>query len=137
VRRLVAPHLDRRELAAIFTGGCIGALARAALAQSLPAGAGEGPWATFTVNLCGAALLGYFVTRLQERLPPSRYSRAFLGTGVCGALTTFSTVMVELVAMLEGGYVRLAVTYACASLAGGLLAVLVATKLVRRARLAR
>ena len=132
--RLAAPRIDRRELAAIFAGGFLGALARAALAKGVQTSPYGWPWATFAVNLAGAALLGYFITRLQERLPPSLYRRAFLGTGVCGALTTFSTVMVELVRMLEGGRVLLAGAYACASLAGGLAAVFLATKLVRRAR---
>jgi CrcB protein len=134
-RRLWLPHLDRQELAAIFAGGFIGALARAALAKGLVSPAYAWPWATFLVNMLGAALLGYFVTRLQERLPPSLYGRAFLGTGVCGALTTFSTVMVELAQMLEGGHVALALGYAAASLAGGLAVVFLTTKLVRRARL--
>jgi CrcB protein len=128
---------DRQELAAIFAGGFIGALARAALAQGLLSGPDQWPWATFIVNMLGAALLGYFVTRLQERLPPSLYQRAFLGTGICGALTTFSTVMVELVKMLEGGHLGLAIAYTAASLAGGFAAVFLATKLVRRARLTR
>jgi fluoride exporter len=126
--------MDRQELAAIFFGGFIGAIVRAALARGLVTGPGGWPWATFAVNLAGAALLGYFVTRLQERLPPTLYARAFLGTGVCGALTTFSTVMVELVQMLEGGYVALALGYGAATLAGGVAAVFLATKLVRRAR---
>jgi fluoride exporter len=134
-RRLSAPRLDRQELAAIFAGGFIGALARAALAKGLTSPVDAWPWATFAVNMLGAALLGYFVTRLQERLPPSLYGRAFLGTGVCGALTTFSTVMVEVVQMLEGDHVALALGYAAASLAGGLAVVFLATKLVRRARL--
>ncbi len=125
--------LDRQELAAIFAGGVIGALARAALTQSFPARADQWPWATFAVNMVGAALLGYFITRLQERLPPSLYSRAFVGTGVCGALTTFSTVMVELMKMAEAAHVALAAAYAGASLAGGFAAVFLATKLVRRA----
>ena len=127
---------DRQELAAIFAGGFVGAIARAALAQSLVTGPSQWPWATFIVNMLGAALLGYFVTRLQERLPPSLYRRAFLATGVCGALTTFSTVMVELAQMLEAGYPGLAVAYTAASLSGGFAAVFLATKLVRRARLA-
>jgi CrcB protein len=127
---------DRQELAAIFAGGFVGAIARAALEQNLKTPDGHWPWATFIVNMLGAALLGYFVTRLQERLPPSLYRRAFLGTGICGALTTFSTVMVELAKMLEGGHVVLAVAYATVSIAGGFAAVFMATKLVRRARLA-
>ena len=65
------PALDGAELAAIFLGGSIGGLARAALAESLPVRPGQWPWATFIVNLLAAALLGYFVTRLQERLPPA------------------------------------------------------------------
>ncbi len=136
-RRVSLPALDRQELAAIFAGGFIGALARAALAQSLTTPPGQWPWATFAVNMLGAALLGYFITRLQERLPPSLYRRAFLGTGICGALTTFSTVMVELAKMLEGAHVALAAAYAAASIAGGFAAIFLATKLVRRARLAR
>ncbi len=127
-------RLDRQELAAIFAGGFVGAIARAALAQGWTTHPGQWPWATFIVNMLGAALLGYFVTRLQERLPPSLYRRAFLGTGICGALTTFSTVMVELTRMLEGAHVALAVAYVAATLAGGLAAVFLATKLVRRAR---
>jgi CrcB protein len=126
---------DRQELAAIFAGGFVGAIARAALAQTWTARPGQWPWATFVVNMLGAALLGYFVTRLQERLPPSLYRRAFLGTGICGALTTFSTVMVELAKMLEGDHLALAVAYAAASLAGGFAAIFLATKLVRRARI--
>ena len=127
---------DRQELAAIFAGGFVGAIARAALAQSLVTGPDRWPWATFIVNMLGAALLGYFVTRLQERLPPSLYRRAFLATGICGALTTFSTVMIELAQMLEAGRLGLAIAYTAASLAGGFAAVFLATKLVRRARLA-
>ena len=136
-RSLSTPRVDRQELAAIFAGGFLGALARAALAQSVVTGAGGWPWATFAVNLVGAALRGYFITRLQERLPPSQYGRAFLGTGICGALTTFSTVMVELVGMIEAGHVALAAAYACASVAGGIAAIFLSTKLVRRARWAR
>jgi CrcB protein len=127
------PHLDRQELAAIFAGGFIGTVARAALAQSLVVRAGQWPWATFAVNLAGAFMLGYFVTRLQERLPPSAYGRAFLGSGICGALTTFSTMMLELLRMIEGDHWGLACGYAGASIACGLAAVFATTKLVRRA----
>lgn len=127
-------HLDRRELAAIFVGGSIGAVTRALLAEALPHEPGEWPWATFAANVVGAFLLAYFTTRLQERLPLSSYRRPLLGTGLCGALTTFSTVQVELLVMLDGEAFGLAARYAGASVAAGFLAVLVATNLVRRAR---
>lgn len=128
-------QVDRRELAAIFAGGFIGAAARGMLAEALPANAGEWPWATLIVNVLGAFLLGYFVTRLQERLPLSAYRRPLLGTGLCGALTTFSTMQLELLWMLDAERYALAISYALASVFLGFAAVAMATNLVRRARI--
>jgi CrcB protein len=124
-------RVDRRELAAIFLGGAIGALARYGLAEALPHEAGTWPWATFAVNVAGALALGYLTTRLQERLPPSAYRRPLLGTGFCGALTTFSTMQVELLQMLDHGEMGLAASYAAASIAAGLLAIAATTNVVR------
>jgi len=129
-------RVDRRELAAIFLGGVIGALARLGLVEALAPSPGQWPWATFTVNVLGALALGYFTTRLQERLPLSAYRRPFLGTGLCGALTTFSTMQLELLEMLDHGNGALAAGYAAASVTTGFLAVAATTNLVRRARLA-
>jgi CrcB protein len=97
----VTARIDPREVAAIFVGGFAGAVARAELAEALPYRVGQWPWATFLVNVVGAFLLGYFATRLQERLPVSAYRRPLLGTGLCGALTTFSTMQLELLSMLD------------------------------------
>lgn len=77
-----------------------------------------------------------FATRLQERLPLSAYRRPLLGTGLCGALTTFSTFQLELLDMFEEGHAGLAATYAGVSVAAGFSAVSMATAMVRRARLA-
>ena len=128
------PKLDWRELAAIFAGGFLGALARVLLAQTLPVTPGSWPWATFVANVAGTLLLGYFVTRLQEQLPVSAYRRPLLGTGLCGALTTFSTVQLEVLRMLDAGRTGVAVAYALASIAAGLVGVFLATALVRRPR---
>ncbi len=128
-------RVDRRELAAIFAGGFAGAVARAALVQAFPVRAGRWPWVTFAVNVAGAFLLGYLTTRLQERLPLSAYRRPLLGTGFCGALTTFSTMQLELLRMLDQDRVGLALAYAAGSVVAGFVAVAVATNLVRRARL--
>jgi len=133
--RAPRPHLDAAELAAVFAGGFIGALARAGIVEELPVRAGQWPWATFAVNLAGAALLGFLLTVLQERMAPSLYRRSFLGSGVCGALTTFSTMMIELQRMLQGGHVALAGAYAATSIAGGLAVVLITTRAVRGVRL--
>jgi fluoride exporter len=130
-------RFDRSEFAAIFVGGFTGALVRAEVVEALPDRAGRWPWATFIVNVVGALLLGYFVTRLQERLPVSAYRRPFLGTGLCGGLTTFSAMQVELLRMLDAGRLGLAVGYAAASVLAGFAGVAMATNLVRRARFTR
>lgn len=130
-------RFDRRELAAIYAGGALGALGRVGLSEALPHGVDAWPWATFAVNMLGAALLGWFVTRLGERLPPSTYRRPFLATGICGALTTFATLQLELFKMLEGGYLPLAVAYAAATIAGGFACVHLGTVATRRARALR
>ncbi|MEA2474029.1 MAG: fluoride exporter [Thermoleophilaceae bacterium] len=127
-------RIDGRELAAIFAGGFIGASVRVGLVELLPHGSTQWPWATFIVNVAGAFALGYFATRLQERLPLSAYRRPLLGTGLCGALTTFSAMQIELLRMLDHDRLLLAVTYAAASITAGFLAVMFATNLVRRAR---
>lgn len=128
------PAIDRREVAAVFAGGCLGALIRYGLAEALAADPGEWPWATFIENVLGAFALAYFATRLQERLPLSAYRRPFLASGLCGALTTFSTMQLELLEMLDRSELTLSAGYIAASLAAGFGAVVLATKLVRRVR---
>ncbi len=125
---------DYRELAAIFAGGALGAVARTVLATFTVADPARWPWPTFTVNILGAFLVGYFTTRLLERLPVSSYRRPLLGTGLCGGLTTFSTMQVETIRMVEHGHWALAITYTVVSVVLGLAAVHVASGWVRRAR---
>ena len=130
---LVFGH-DNRELAAVFVGGALGTVARAALATLAVPNPAHWPWPTFVVNIVGAFLLGYFSTRLLERLPQSSYRRPLLGTGLCGGLTTFSTMQVETLRMLEHHHYALAISYTAVSLIVGFAAVHLATGLVRRAR---
>jgi CrcB protein len=125
---------DGRELAAVFVGGALGTVARVLLTILAAPDPGRWPWPTFIANAVGALLLGYFTTRLLERLPVSQYRRPLLGTGFCGGLTTFSTMQVETVRMLEHHHYGLAVGYTAASLAVGLSAIYLSTALVRRVR---
>jgi CrcB protein len=127
--------MDGRELGAIFVGGAAGALLRVWLGMQFTAGATGWPWMTFAINLSGSVALAYFATRLQERLPQSTYRRPLLGTGFCGAYTTFSTMQVEILKMLDHDRYGLAVGYATASIVGGYLAIWLTTAAVRRARL--
>jgi CrcB protein len=125
---------DKRELSAIFVGGAIGALLRGGLLEAVGETAPAWPWVTFSVNVAGAFALGYFVTRLQERLPVSTYKRPLLATGFCGALTTFSTMQVELLRMLDAGRWEIAAGYVAASLAAGFAGLHLASAMVRRLR---
>ncbi len=120
--------VNRRELGAIFLGGALGALLRAGLAEALPAGGPDWPWATFVVNIAGAALLGYWFTTLSH----TSYRRPLLTTGFCGALTTFSTVQLELLEMLDAGRLGVAFLYLGVSVAAGLVAAQAATTMARR-----
>ncbi|OBA59456.1 camphor resistance protein CrcB [Mycobacterium sp. 1100029.7] len=125
---------DYRELAAVFAGGAVGTVARGALSTLMAPDPAAWPWPTFAVNIVGAFLVGYFTTRLLERLPVSSYRRPVLGTGLCGGLTTFSTMQVETLRMIEHGHWLLALAYTVVSIVLGLLAVHAATVLVRRVR---
>ena len=123
---------DKKELAAVFAGGAVGTAARAAVNALTSPGPNHWPWATFTVNIVGAFILGFVTTRLLERLPLSAYRRPLLGTGFCGGLTTFSTMQVETLQMIEQQEYGMAAAYSVVSVSAGLLAVYAATLLVRK-----
>jgi CrcB protein len=108
-------------LAAIAIGGALGAPARYGIAQLVPFIPGTFPWGTFWTNLSGAFVLGFFLTYLIERFPPSRFVRPFFGIGFLGAYTTFSTMAVETARLVKDGDVALGVGYTLVSIATGLL----------------
>ena len=123
--------IDRGELLAIFIGGAGGALARTGAVIAFGDPARAWPWSIFVINLTGAFALGYIAARPPLRLRGDIYAAALLGTGFCGAFTTFSTMMLELLQMLDAGRLGLAALYATASIAGGLAAIALATRLAR------
>jgi fluoride exporter len=128
---------DRRELAAVFAGGVVGTLARVGFSRLFASGEASWPWAIFLINISGALLLGFIVTRLQERLPLSTYRRQLMGTGFCGAYTTFSTMQLELLDMWDAHRYGLAAGYLGASVVCGYAAVHVSTALTRGVRVSR
>lgn len=110
-------------LAAVFVGGALGTLLRAGLATWFPHEAGAWPWATFAANVVGAFVIGVvfgLAPRLTER---DGRLQPFLATGICGGLTTFATLQVELVLLVDDGAWGVAAGYAAASLVAGSAAV--------------
>lgn len=128
-------RFDLRRLSAIYAGGVIGALARVGLAQATPHGPGGWPWGTFVVNMVGALLLGYFFARLRDH-PEDSLAHPFLTTGICGTLTTFSTLQLELFEMVDGGRLALAAAYIGATLALGFVCLRLGIALERRPEVA-
>lgn len=116
---------------AILAGGATGTLARAGLAEAVGHRPGQWPWATFAVNLAGAFVLGWLLTRLAERTAPSRHWRPLLGTGFCGALTTFSAFQIETLEFIRRGDIVPAIAYPLVSIAAG-MALAVAGVMVAR-----
>lgn len=110
-----------RKLAAIFVGGVVGALIRVGMGEAFPQAADAWPWPTFAVNVAGAVLIGYFFAALGDDRP-DQLRHPFLATGICGTLTTFSTMQLELFNMIDTGHAGLASAYLAASLAVGYLA---------------
>lgn len=126
------PDLNRRTIAAIFLGGILGTLLRVWLARRFAVSPAQWPWATFAINVSGSFVLASLATHLQGDPPRPDYLRPLLGIGFCGAYTTFSTMQIELVQMLDHNSYGLAVAYASASVTAGYLALTLGTALVRR-----
>jgi fluoride exporter len=112
-------------LLAVAAGGAVGGTARYGVGLLLPTAARGLPWATFSVNVAGAFLLGLLLVLVHEVWPPTHYLRPLLGVGLLGSLTTFSTWMVEVDRLLVHDAAGTAVAY----LAGSVLAGLAATVL--------
>ena len=108
-------------VAAVFVGGCAGGLARYLEVRAWPTGSSGLPWSTLAVNLAGALLLAALVT-WADRARHGGLSRALLGTGFCGAYTTFSSIVVDADRLIAHGSVGTAIGYLAASFGGGLVA---------------
>jgi fluoride exporter len=109
------------RLAAVMVGGTVGALARWAVELAVPS-VGGFPLATFLINVTGAFGLGVVGVILLERLPPTRYLRLLLMIGFFGAYTTFSTMAMDGVQLLDQRRPGLAVGYWVATLLVGQMA---------------
>jgi CrcB protein len=116
----------RREadvLAVIALGGGLGSLARYGVAHGLPTGGGRFPWSTFIVNAVGCALIGVLAVFVSDVWPAGRYARPFLGVGILGGFTTYSTMMLDLRTLAASADWLVAEVYLAGSLAVGITGV--------------
>ncbi|SCL35213.1 CrcB protein [Micromonospora nigra] len=102
----------------VAVGAALGAPLRYLTDRAVQARLGSGlPWGTLSVNVAGSLLLGAV---LGGAASPA--VAAGLGTGFCGALTTWSTLSYETLALTRRGDRARAVAYVLLSLAAGLAA---------------
>ncbi|MFO7192907.1 MULTISPECIES: fluoride efflux transporter CrcB [Thermocrispum] len=118
-------------LAVIALGGGLGALARYGLAELLPARPGHVPWATFVTNVAGCFLIGILMVLITEVWSAHRLVRPFLGVGILGGFTTFSTYAVETGELLRSGTIGLAFGYLAGTVICAMLAVVTGVWLAR------
>ena len=109
-------------LLAVALGGAFGSLGRWAIASVLSGSASGFPTATFAVNVTGAFGLGVAGAVLMERLTPRPYMRSLIGIGFFGAYTTFSTMAVEGIRLIDRGKPTTALTYWVLTLVVGQMA---------------
>ncbi|WTL51077.1 fluoride efflux transporter CrcB [Streptomyces sp. NBC_01497] len=110
-------------VAVIAVGGALGALARFGAGRAWPTAAGSFPWTTLVVNTSGCLVIGVFLVTVTELWSAHRLLRPFLGTGVLGGYTTFSTYCVDIQRLVHGGHAGTALAYLAATAAAALAAV--------------
>lgn len=110
-------------LAAISAGGVLGALARYGVATAWPHPVSGFAWSTFVINVTGCLLLGVLMVIVTDVVPHRRLVRPFLGVGVLGGYTTFSTYIVDIHQAASAGAPWIALAYLAATLISALLAV--------------
>lgn len=111
-------------LGVIAAGGALGATARYAATLVWPTGAGTFPWTVLAVNVAGCALIGVLMVLTAELSVVSRpLVRPFLGVGVLGGFTTFSTYAADVSKLLQRQEALTAMVYAFLTLAAALGAV--------------
>ena len=136
-RHLPAPprqrNWDPAVLAAVAAGGVLGAEARYGLSVLRPHEPGQWPMATLLINVSGCFLIGILMFAITNLTSPHRLVRPFLGVGVLGGYTTFSTAMVDVQQMVLAGRGGAALGYLLATLVGAVAAAFAGVTFTRAA----
>ncbi|GCD43096.1 fluoride efflux transporter CrcB [Streptomyces paromomycinus] len=108
---------------AVALGGGIGAALRYGATLLWPTAPGTFPTTVFLVNVVGCALMGVLMALITERGTPHPLLRPFLGTGVLGGFTTFSTYTADIRHLTDTGRLAVGLAYLAATLLAALAAV--------------
>jgi len=131
-RRLWSRRGDLVVVGVVALGGMVGAGARYLIGQAWPTPSGGFPWATFTVNITGCALIGVLMVLVTDVWVRQRLLRPFLGTGVLGGYTTFSTYTVDMQHLMTVGRPGTALLYLTGTATGALVAVWITANATRK-----
>jgi CrcB protein len=132
VRHRELVDYGRWVLVVIGVGGLIGAEARYGLTKLIPASSGAVPWAILLINVVGGFLMGVLMGCLARSAHPHPLIRPFLGVGILGGFTTFSTYSTDTYHLIDADRPWMALGYVTLTLAGALLAVVLGQTLVAR-----
>lgn len=113
--------------AAVSVGGIVGAEARYGLSVAVPHAAAGFPWSTVYTNIIGCFCLGILMWLLNEVSSPHRLVRPFVGIGIIGGFTTFSTFTVDAERLIEHHRAGIAALYVLCTLATAAAALAAAT----------
>ena len=107
-----------------MAGGAFGAGARHLVGRAMLGWLGPGfPWWTLSINVAGGLLMG-LLTGALLRFSLADGWRLFLGVGVLGGFTTFSSFSLEAVTLAQRGELGAAGAYVAASVVGAIGALL-------------
>jgi len=147
--RVIDPDVDLHDpvqrgelgwdlLAAVAIGGVLGAEARYAVGLAVPHSGAQFPWSTVLINVTGCLLIGVLMAALQALPRPHRLLRPFLGVGVLGGYTTYSTFATDVHRLLLAHRPLVALGYLLATVLGCAAAVwggtAVSQRVVQRGR---
>ena len=120
-RRPRWPRLRWDVVLVVFIGGCLGGWARYGITSAWSTNSGWFPWATFAINVAGAFVLALVIVAAAD-IVSSRYLRPLIGTGFCGAFTTFSSIVVSTDLLFAHHHPGTAVSYLAATIVASLVA---------------
>lgn len=127
-----ADPVSGRVLWVIAAGGVLGALARYQAGLSRPTVGTGFPWTTLVINVVGCLLIGMLAVLAAERFDAHPLVRPFVGTGMLGGFTTFSTYSVDVHRLLIDGHPGIAVGYLATTAAAAVAAAALGVTVTRR-----